>query len=122
MKQWLSKINWPKWLNWLPKLLGINSRAEYLYQYEYVPRDFPVNWEGKKVYLVGNPGQEWLAGVLCPCGCGEKIELLLLEDQHPCWKLKKNKDETVSLSPSIWLKEGCKSHFFLKNGKIQWCD
>ncbi|MEG0619333.1 MAG: DUF6527 family protein [Bacilli bacterium] len=27
----------------------------------------------------------------------------------------------MNLYPSVFLKKGCKSHFWIKNGKIIWC-
>lgn len=105
---------WYKLLVWL----GIRKP---LYRYLYV-QDFPDEWNEKTVYLLGKPSNEWLAGLLCPCGCKKKIELVLLPEERPRWHLTIHKKGTLSLRPSVWLTKGCKSHFFLTKGDIKWCD
>jgi hypothetical protein len=60
--------------------------------------------------------------MLCPCGCGETLHMSLLPDSHPKWKLLRHDDGTVSLHPSVWRTKGCRSHFFLRNGMIVWCE
>lgn len=54
---------------------------------------------------------------LCPCGCGDKVFLPIAEtsakDNH--WGLIGN-----SFSPSIQKLTGCKSHYWIKNGLVQW--
>ena len=74
------------------------------------------------VYIIGISGNEWLAKMICPCGCGKTLFLNLLQDEFPNWKWRIGADSTVTLSPSVWRQAGCKSHFFLRDGLIQWCD
>ncbi len=66
--------------------------------------------------------EDWCVGFRCPCGCGRKLELMLLENVRPRWKLTVDKRGRVSLHPSVWVKVGCRSHFWLKAGKVVWCD
>lgn len=63
----------------------------------------------------------WSAGMLCPCGCGRKLEVMLLEEVRPRWDLDVDKDAHPTLRPSVWIKDGCKSHFWLRNGVVEWC-
>ncbi|WP_419192496.1 DUF6527 family protein [Engelhardtia mirabilis] len=58
--------------------------------------------------------------MLCPCGCGEEIQLNTVGG-HPRWSVEVEIDGTVTLAPSVWRKAGCESHFFLRSGAIQWC-
>jgi hypothetical protein len=74
------------------------------------------------VYIIGVQGNEWLAEMVCPCGCGETLFLNLLQDELPNWQWRVNADGAVTLSPSVWRKVGCKSHFFLREGMIEWCE
>lgn len=83
--------------------------------------DFPELCLENEVYIV-DEDNPWYAVMLCPCGCSEIIRLCLQEGVSPSWRLKFNSSGLVSLSPSIWRTSGCQSHFFLKNGKIEWCD
>jgi hypothetical protein len=55
----------------------------------------------------------------CPCGCGESIELALIPEATPRWKLSLEQNRP-SLSPSVWKRDGCRSHFFLKKGRVVW--
>ena len=52
---------------------------------------------------------------LCACGCGDLVML-----KHPeKWKLDEN---TITISPSIGrMTTPCKSHYFIRNGQVQWC-
>jgi len=72
------------------------------------------------VYLLGKPGKEWLAGLICPCGCKNIIELPLI-GQNPKWSIFFSKANKVSFSPSIWRNVGCKSHFFIQEATVRWC-
>ena len=65
-------------------------------------------------------GDLWSAGMICPCGCGRRIELMLLPDVKPRWSLHVNKDGRPGLSPSVWVTKGCRSHFWLRNGEVHW--
>jgi len=84
-------------------------------------QQLPKRLSSYKVYIIGVPGNEWLAEMLCPCGCGETLFLNLLQEELPNWKWRINADGTVTLSPSVWRLVGCRSHFFLREGIIQWC-
>jgi hypothetical protein len=81
----------------------------------------PQQLSGYIVYIIGLEGNEWLAEMVCPCGCGAIVFLNLLQDEFPNWKWHVNADGNVTLSPSVWRTVGCKSHFYLRNGEIQWC-
>ena len=56
----------------------------------------------------------------CPCGCNADIYLNLLKDARPNWSFCVNQKGKITISPSIWRKAGCKSHFFIRNGKVSW--
>jgi hypothetical protein len=75
-----------------------------------------------KLVLARDGDQDWAVGLRCPCGCGQRLEMMLLKEVKPCWDLSVDRHGHVSLHPSVWLREGCKSHFWLRSGKIVWCD
>ena len=55
---------------------------------------------------------------LCMCGCGEKVCTPITTGQ---WSWTYD-GKHVSLNPSIGnFQYSCKSHYFLKNGKVIWC-
>ena len=80
----------------------------------------PDQVESGVLYLVGEGPHLWFAAFLCPCGCGEAIQLSLSPDSRPRWGVEEHSDGTVSLSPSVWRVRGCRSHFFLRRGHIAW--
>lgn len=82
--------------------------------------DLPDKLESDIVYIAGENGHLWYAAFLCPCGCGETIQLGLMEGQRPKWSVIVHENGTVTLHPSVWRTVGCKSHFFLKRGRISW--
>lgn len=72
------------------------------------------------LYLLGMGQRPWAAVFTCPCGCTARIELNLLPEARPCWKMRMRWDSTVSLSPSIDRMAGCRSHFWIRNGLVEW--
>ena len=82
--------------------------------------DPPDEVEPNAVYLVGAPGNEWCAVLKCPCGCGADIRVSLIATDNPRWTFKATYLGSVTLSPSIWRNKGCRSHFFLRQGRIVW--
>ena len=76
-----------------------------------------------KVYVSEEYGT---AAFLCPCGCGEEIAIAI---KSPVWEGVNNAhiwgykltDDTLTLSPSILQRVGCKSHFFIRGNKVIWC-
>lgn len=83
--------------------------------------DFPDRLRPARVYLAGEGTNLWGAALLCPCGCGETIQLNLLKQVRPCWTVSEHADGSVSLAPSVWRSHGCNSHFFVRHGRIEWC-
>ena len=74
------------------------------------------------VYLWGCEGETdppFAALFLCPCGCGGEVSLPLTNG-HPAWKF--NGDLAApTFSPSVLWTCGCKSHFFIRRGRVEWC-
>jgi len=82
--------------------------------------ELPEKLKRQYLYLIGAQ-IPWSAALICPCGCGEVIHISLLSDDSPCWKLRLSAEKLPTLSPSVWRKQGCRSHFFLREGNIVWC-
>ena len=82
--------------------------------------DMPERVKAGVLYLIGEGEHLWSAAFLCPCGCGETIQLSLLDDSRPRWKVQEHADGTSSLTPSVWRIRGCQSHFFVRRGLIDW--
>jgi hypothetical protein len=82
--------------------------------------DLPLQLKSHTLYLIGEYDDPWQAAFICPCGCKGIIQLSLLKDSRPQWKVVFSSPNNISLYPSIHRTVGCKSHFFLNNGKIEW--
>jgi hypothetical protein len=96
------------------------AKADERYRLARV-EDLPDAPAARTLYIVGEEPHAWAAAMLCPCGCGDPIQLSLLEEASPSWRVIKEEDNTMSLMPSVWRRKGCQSHFFLHHGKILWC-
>lgn len=83
-----------------------------------LPRSLPR----RDLVLARDGSEDWCVGMRCPCGCGRTIELLVVPEAKPRWDLRTNGKNQPSLSPSVWLQKGCRSHFWLRNGRVEWCD
>ncbi len=114
---WLRRL-WSRIRRWLGGRQLPASDAD-LYRVVLVD-DEPDLVEPRRVYAVGENGHLWHATLLCPCGCGERISLNLLPDDSPCWVLLESLG-VPTLRPSVSRNVGCRSHFFLRAGKIEWC-
>lgn len=84
--------------------------------------DLPDVLEPERVYLVGDRSVPWSAALLCPCQCGAVIQLSLIPTDRPRWSVSRHFTGSVSLYPSIWRTKGCRSHFFLRRGRIFWAE
>ena len=82
----------------------------------------PLTIPQNTIILARDGDEDWCVGFLCPCGCGTTIELLLVPEATPRWSINVDRDGLVSLFPSVWLDSGCRSHFWVKRGKIEWCE
>ncbi|WP_157775204.1 DUF6527 family protein [Hartmannibacter diazotrophicus] len=57
-----------------------------------------------------------LAGLLCACGCGHRITLLV-PDSHQVW----DEGGHATIRPSIGVFDApCKSHYVISAGDVQW--
>lgn len=98
------------------KLAGwFSPKYRYLF-YE----DFPDNVQDKVIYIVGEEITPWVLVFKCPCGCSQIIQLNLLKEANPRWGFQISKKDEISIRPSVWRTTGCKSHFVVRNGKIDW--
>jgi len=96
------------------------KRKPSLYRYALVD-EIPESLKASTVYLCGEGEHLWAAAMICPCGCDEVIQLNLLRQARPRWSAQQHQDGTVSLMPSVWRQKGCRSHFFIRHGRVNWC-
>lgn len=112
-------------MNWLRQILAalhrwFTGRAPALRVVRL--EELPEQLDPRYVYLIGEGGYCWFAALLCPCGCGDVIQLSTMPEGRPRWMVREHPDATVSLEPSIWRTVGCRSHFFVRRGRIVGCE
>ncbi|MCF8414642.1 MAG: hypothetical protein K9G40_00255 [Crocinitomicaceae bacterium] len=71
------------------------------------------------IYILNEGYIDESLSFVCPCGCDSIIELNLLEDSKPLWRYNTDRNK-ITISPSVWRTVGCKSHFFIRKGKVEW--
>jgi hypothetical protein len=91
-----------------------------LYRIERID-DEPENPAPCTLYVIEDAGRAWAAAMACPGGCGQILHMNLIPDTKPVWRLTEHSDRTASLSPSVWRREGCGCHFWVRHGRIEWC-
>jgi hypothetical protein len=74
---------------------------------------------GTLVVVAPNDKPKWVM-FRCPCPCSELITLSLQEVHKPHWSLQKTIDGRGTLYPSVWRTQGCRSHFWIKDGRVFW--
>ena len=102
-------------------VIRLLRRAEYGdYQIATV-EDLPETLRRHTLYVLMERDLRMQASMLCPEGCGTVINLNLMPDDHPCWRLTVDAAGKPTLHPSVWRREGCCAHFFVRAGRIDWC-
>lgn len=81
----------------------------------------PARLPRRDLVVARDDGEDWSVGMRCPCGCGDTIELMLVAEAKPRWWLTFDRRGRPSLSPSVWRRTGCRSHFWVRGGRVDWC-
>jgi len=85
--------------------------------------DLPDRLEPKTLYVVGEPACSYYAAMACPRRrCATVLTMNLLPDDRPLWRLSLDRKATPSLRPSVWRRSDCGCHFFLRDGRLDWCE
>jgi hypothetical protein len=80
----------------------------------------PSKLPSRDLLLLREGGEAWSILMRCPCGCDQPVELPLIREARPRWSLRVNKAGYPTLAPSIWRREGCRAHYFVRDGKVVW--
>lgn len=91
------------------------------YRTQLVEGDLPKVLQRRTLYVVQEDGFLEQAAIICPCGCKRILQMNLLTDERPCWRVTRHEDGTATLHPSIWRQKDCGSHFWFRRGRVQWC-
>jgi len=59
---------------------------------------------------------------LCPCNCGELVAFPTQGSElESYWKADFGTQGLLTMTPSIKMESGCKSHYTIRNGMVEWC-
>lgn len=106
----------PRLSEWLRRLFRRSWRTVVL-EGEQLPGALP----SKTLVVLMDDGEPWSAGMMCPCGCGRTLEVMLLPGVKPRWDVSIDAQLRPTLNPSVWVADGCRSHFWLTDGQVRWC-
>ena len=107
---------WSRFWAWLSR----RPAASTTYRVERVDND-PEHAKPGVLYVVEDVGRPWAAVMACPGGCGQLLHMNLIPDTKPVWRLTTGSEGAPTLHPSIWRREGCGCHFYLRQGRVEWC-
>ncbi|MGK5076537.1 DUF6527 family protein [Janthinobacterium sp. ZB1P44] len=110
MIRWIEKC-------WITIRKWLTLRRKVVFQ---VGDMLPARLPKRDLVLLQDDGENWSVGFRCPCGCGDTIELPLLHNVKPRWDIRVDARRRPTLAPSVWKTTGCKSHFWVRDGKIVW--
>jgi hypothetical protein len=71
------------------------------------------------VYVVQYESIPKWAYLRCPCPKHDVIRLNLSKEKRPRW-IVRAANGRADIHPSIWQQDGCFSHFYIRNGLVQW--
>lgn len=83
---------------------------------------FPSGEIPRQKLLVVRDGHldKW-ACLSCPGGCGKTINLSLNPARRPRWNVETDFWQLPTVHPSVHQINDCGCHFWIKNGRIEWC-
>jgi Family of unknown function (DUF6527) len=73
------------------------------------------------IYVVGGAGYRKWAYFRCPADHEEIIQLSLMPERRPRWKVTRGFLGRPTIHPSVRQLDGSYAHFWVKNGRIDWC-
>lgn len=74
-----------------------------------------------KIYIVGGKGYQKWGYFRCPADLSEIVQLSLMENRRPRWKINTDLLGRPTVHPSVRQLDGSFAHFWIKKGKINWC-
>jgi Family of unknown function (DUF6527) len=90
---------------------------------QVIPGDsLPPKLPKRDLVLARDGNEDWCVGMRCPCRCGMNIELLVIPEAKPRWDIAIDNQQRPTLTPSVWVQRGCRSHFFVRSGGVVWCE
>ncbi|MBN8872634.1 MAG: hypothetical protein J0H67_07350 [Rhodospirillales bacterium] len=74
-----------------------------------------------EILVVESEGVRKWACLKCPGGCGIKIALSLNPNRRPRWGIVRDWFGRPTVTPSVHQKNECGCHFWIREGRVDWC-
>lgn len=103
-------------LNWT----GLRSKPDFRVRWA---ADMPSREDlapGVLVVVGDKRSPKWVT-MPCPSNCGTPLLLSLSQARRPRWSIATDWWGRPTLSPSVRRTDGCKCHFWLRKGIVEWC-
>lgn len=110
-------MNWPRWARRAWDRYGPARRLRKI-SGDTLPNDLP----SRDLVLAREGIENVCVGLRCPCGCGYPIQLATFDVARPRWDVVEDEEGRPTLQPSVNLRQGCRSHFWIRKGRVIWCD
>ncbi|WP_371924397.1 DUF6527 family protein [Pseudomonas sp. DY-1] len=81
----------------------------------------PEELTAGELVLVKSGGKEKWACFICPCGCGNRMQLSLNPKTRPSWRLSSDWLSRPTVFPSVRQLNACRGHYWIRNGDVEWC-
>ncbi|MBZ9764806.1 hypothetical protein LB553_28640 [Mesorhizobium sp. CA8] len=75
---------------------------------------------GKAIVVGPRQTPKWMT-FQCPSGCGTPLLLSLNPKRRPRWAVASDWLARPTLTPSIRRTDGCRCHFWIRKGRVEWC-
>lgn len=73
----------------------------------------------RDIYVVAKGRRRGWAVFNCPCERGHRLVVNLSPNRRPYWGISVRQG-LASLWPSLWLKQDCRSHFWVRRSRVYW--
>jgi hypothetical protein len=103
--------------SWLHRLgrRGRYAEVRFVSSMDEVP-DKP----GPTIFIVERGDSRRWVVLACPCNCGRRIDVNLMQSKYPYWEVMLRKGK-VSLRPSLRMPtHQCGSHFWIDENRVRW--
>lgn len=106
------------WVEWLAQIHLFRRPHLLTVVVDEAPFDDEMT-DGYLYHEVRGGYSKW-AHLVCP-RCGDHLQLELT-GRVALWSLNVDRLNRPTLAPSVWEKNACGAHFFIRRGNLDWCE
>lgn len=107
-------------LCWLFVTLRLIPRPDFVVR-QMTEHPDPAAMARGRIYVVGGRGFTKWAYFRCPADPEEIIQLSLMPDHRPRWRIASDYLGRPTINPSVRQLDGSFAHFWIRKGQVDWC-